>query len=604
MPYDIVKVGRDGFRVCKPDSSKCFSKKTLTLTQAKKQQRALYASEQDKRSKKIKKLETQPTGKFRAIISANAAGEGSPKLTFTGEKRDVANYVARFTKQEPNLILQRITDKGVSTFGQPIIAVVTPETMTGAGIFDWLKKTAGKVGQAVKSGLSQVINNISNDTPATTELGDNFMKAQTKIFSPSGQEDEPGIPPQQVIQNFQPNQYMPSTKVLFQMNKNAYDNSTASVDPGWQYMTGTPTLKLYNNGPAIVVAVRGTADQRDMITDLTIAAQDMENQSRYTQDRDFIREFQVQYPPYQYTYLLTGHSLGGAICDQLMKDGIGVQAITFNPAVQKAFYDSQNNKRIYQADDPLYRMMGRYCKYNVEVRTNRQQGAIEQALSYVPIAGVGYTALQAHSLDNYVGGTLFEDLPPDAMTEIMHQMDVKDAAKLGATSKKMQDVFKNSVYGKHPNYRGFTIVPIEGADGSARKKMRVNYKTPDGKTYEFIATDNHDLGVKMAKLFQTLKKPYNTLAIQEAGPILRSITMRDFQSGWDDLFSDEEDGHPAAAAAAAPQRRIFPFDFMNSSSDDSWIDLEDSDSEGRGRFNNMSTSIEDRPHLRTLVRPY
>jgi hypothetical protein len=416
MPYDIVKVGRDGFRVCKPDSSKCYSKKPTTLEKAKKQQRVLYAAEQDKRGKKFKKLETQPTGQFRAVVSANAAGDGSPKMTYEGSKRDVANYVSRFINEPATGILNRITEKGVTTFGQPIKVVVTPATMTGAGIFDWLKKTAGKVGQAVKSGLSKVIDNVSSGTAATTELGDNFMKAQTKLFSPSGQEDEPGIAPEQVIQNFQPNQYMPTTKLLFQMNKNAYDNSTANVDPGWQYMTGTPTLKLYNNGPAIVVAVRGTADQRDMITDLTIAAQDMENQPRYTQDRDFIRQFQVNYPPSQYTYLLTGHSLGGAICDQLMQDGIGVQAITFNPAVQKAFYNSQNNKRIYQADDPLYRMMGRYCRYNTEVRTNREQGVVEQALSYVPVAGVGYTALKAHSLDNYVGGrfmptTSVEDRP-------------------------------------------------------------------------------------------------------------------------------------------------------------------------------------------------
>lgn len=410
MPYDIEKVSRDGYKVCKPDSTKCFSKKPLTLEKAKKQQAALYASEQKKRGKRLDKSTISAKGKFKVIVSANAMGQGSPKLEYILEKREAAAAIARIINEPINAVLLRIADKGVSTFGSPIKIVVTPASMTGAGLFDWLKKKAGQAAQAVQSGLSKIIDNVATGTPATTELGDSFMKAQTRIFSPSGAEDEPGIPPQQVIQNFQPNPLMPSTKILFQMNKNSYDNVTTNVDPGWLYLDGTPTLKIYQNGSGIVVAVRGTADQRDLLTDLTIAAQDMENQPRYTQDRDFLQQFQVKFPPSQYTYLLTGHSLGGAICDQLMKDGIGVQAITFNPAVQKAFYDSQNNKRIYQADDPLYRMMGRYCKYNVEVRTNRQQGALEQALSYVPFAGVGYTAFQAHSLDNYVGGMMRSSL--------------------------------------------------------------------------------------------------------------------------------------------------------------------------------------------------
>jgi len=414
MPYDIVKVGRDGYKVCQPDSSKCVSKKPVSLEKAKKQQAALYAKETKIRGKRLDSVSNTPTGQFTAVISANAAGEGSPRLTYSGSKRDVANYIAKYVGEPATSILNRIAAKGSTTFGQPVKVVVSANGMEGAGLFDWLKTKGAQVFEAAKTGISKIIENTQNNTAPTTQIGDNFMREQTKLFSPSGREDEPGIPPQEVIQNFQPNQYMPSTKVLYQMNKNAYANSDENVD-GWDVMDSTPTIIIYNRGPAMLVAVRGTADNRDILTDLTIAAQDMENQPRYKEDKQFLQQFQAMFPQSQYTYLFTGHSLGGAICDQLIRDGLGIQAITFNPAVQKSAYDSQTNKRIYQADDPLYRMMGRYCRYNVEVRNNRNKSAIESALSAVPIAGVGYTAMQAHSLDNYVGGMMYptsiEDRP-------------------------------------------------------------------------------------------------------------------------------------------------------------------------------------------------
>jgi hypothetical protein len=417
MPYDIVKQGRDTYKVCQPDSERCYSKKPLTLQKAKAQQRALYASETKKKSKQVSKADSKLTGQYRAVVSPNAMGQGSPSMTEVGTKRDIANFVSRIVGEPATSILNRISEKGSNFFGSPVRVVVTPIS-TGAGLFDWLKKAGSSVVSAAKTGLSKIMDNVSSNTTPSSEIGDNFLKQQTKLFSPSGRDDEPGIPIGQVIQNFVPNPGMPDTKVLYQMNKNAYANSNASVEPGWNFMAGTPTIKIYNRGNTMLVAVRGTADNRDILTDLTIAAQDMANQPRYTQDRDFIRQFQTQYPSGQYTYLLTGHSLGGAICDQLMRDGIGLQAITFNPAVQKNAYNSQNNKRIYQSEDPLYRMMGRYCRYNVEVRQGRQKSSVESALSFVPGAGIGYTAMQAHSLDNYVGGrqgiihrTSIEDRP-------------------------------------------------------------------------------------------------------------------------------------------------------------------------------------------------
>lgn len=423
--YEVKKV-KDGYKVCRPDTDKCFSKKPLSRDKAKAQLRAIYANENKKRGAEFKRLESKPTSTYTAILSTES---GAPAVAITGNKYDIARQIGQSVK-EPG-ILNRMSNMGVTNFGNKAtvfpadgraglkLAYLVPgdaksglklkrepkRKREGAGLFDWFKKAGSAVASAAKSGLSSIISNVTSNTQPTTEIGDKFLREQTKLFSPSGREDEPGIPPGQVIQNFQPNPLMPDTKTLYQMNKAAYDNSTQDIGP-YRYVTGSPTLKIYNKGAAIIVAVRGTADNRDILTDITIAAQDLANRARYKEDLQFLRQFQVQYPPGQYVYLLTGHSLGGAICDQLMKDGIGEQAITFNPAVQKDAYNSQNNKRIYQSEDPLYRMMGRYCRYNVEVRENRAKGALEQALSYAPIAGVGYTALKAHSLDNYVGGMM------------------------------------------------------------------------------------------------------------------------------------------------------------------------------------------------------
>jgi hypothetical protein len=185
-------------------------------------------------------------------------------------------------------------------------------------------------------------------------------------------------------------------------------NPAATADVGlngeWKYVDGTPTIRIYSKGRAVVVTLRGAASGVDLEACLSIVSHNLESQTRYEEDKKFILQFQSKYPPSDYVYLLTGHSLGGALSDQLMKDGIGVQAITFNPAVQKAFYKSMNHQRIYQSLDPLYRMMGRYCEYNVQVLTTYEPGLKQKVLSATGMLGsVLADAWGAHAIDSFVG---------------------------------------------------------------------------------------------------------------------------------------------------------------------------------------------------------
>jgi hypothetical protein len=305
--------------------------------------------------------------------------------------------------------------------------------------------------------LCQVAHSLATGEDKFQTAEEKWFAEHSKLFSPSGSENEPGFQPESVIQNFQRNEFMPSNADLVQMNKNSYEktlceeskagkvlritgipgmiaadhlrrlsscvvgdpNPAATADVGlngeWKYVDGTPTLRIYNKGPAIVVAVRGTAvdDGVDLKACLSIASSNLESETRYQEDKKFILEFESKYPRSDYNYLLTGHSLGGALSDQLMNDGIGIQAITFNPAVQKAFYLSINNKRIYQALDPLYQMMGRYCQNNVEVLTTFEPDWKHKALSSTGLGGQALAAASvaggAHSILSF--NDSFKDKP-------------------------------------------------------------------------------------------------------------------------------------------------------------------------------------------------
>lgn len=277
--------------------------------------------------------------------------------------------------------------------------IVTPtasQGLKGNGFLDWMKKAGSAISSAVSSVFSAPAPDVSNAVGTVSDV----------LFKPADQDpadvNEPSV--SKTIENFRSGPGMPDTKTLYQMNKAAYANSSTDVGD-WQLVKNTPTLQFFKKDNTIVIAVRGTADKVDVIADINIGLQNLANNNRYLTDVREITNFQTLYPTISYNYYLTGHSLGGAICDLLLKDGLAQQAVTFNPAVQKEFYNSTTNRRIYNDDDPLFRMMGKYTS-NKEVRTRTNQGELEKLLGNQSYAGQAYTALKAHSIDNFVGGMM------------------------------------------------------------------------------------------------------------------------------------------------------------------------------------------------------
>ena len=124
----------------------------------------------------------------------------------------------------------------------------------------------------------------------------------------------------------------------------------------------TPTLLLYHAGDTYVVAVRGTQgplNGEDWSANATIPFQGLAFTNRWKKDLETIRQWKSQFPGDQ--WYATGHSLGGGICDELLRNGFVKEAFTFNPAVQPAEQANVSllkNNRVYTVGDPLYTLFG------------------------------------------------------------------------------------------------------------------------------------------------------------------------------------------------------------------------------------------------------
>jgi hypothetical protein len=201
---------------------------------------------------------------------------------------------------------------------------------------------------------------------------------------------------------------MPDNNVLQQMAQQSYKPSPDQKVDGWTLVKSTPTLKMYQLGDTIIVAIRGTADQRDVSTWLPSALGSLEQSDRFKEDLATLTQFKNQFPPDQFDYYGVGHSLGGAILDAFLNAGLLKKGVSYNPAVAvENFQKDTGNKRIYNEDDPLYNTLGRFTK-NPEVRKAKPKSFWESMVSQVPYLGTawkGYNSYKAHALKNFIGGS-------------------------------------------------------------------------------------------------------------------------------------------------------------------------------------------------------
>ena len=208
---------------------------------------------------------------------------------------------------------------------------------------------------------------------------------------------------------------VPDLKTCFQFENASYNPEVQPEFDSWKPILRTKYLACYKNEQTktILCALRGTdpKDTGDLVADIGIALGSLKVSARYKSDRSGIIALQKAYTQNEWWYIGVGHSLGGAILDELLKEGLLKEGVSFNPAVSKEDYNKPTtNRRIYLSTDPLYNLMGKYCKYK-EVRQS----------SKMPLA--------AHDLSNFEGGSAPEGLELHAVV-IKKPIGLEDARRI------------------------------------------------------------------------------------------------------------------------------------------------------------------------------
>ena len=153
------------------------------------------------------------------------------------------------------------------------------------------------------------------------------------------------------------------------MIQNVYKQTKESV-AGFTLKAVSNTVFYYEKptktGKDCVFAIRGMlpSNSTDISAVSTLLSNSLSSSARYKKDLHFITGYMNNSihkggPTFQPVFV--GHSLGGAICDQLLADGVAKKCVTFNPAIQPKDLRNSHNQRYYNSNDFLYLLIGRYA---------------------------------------------------------------------------------------------------------------------------------------------------------------------------------------------------------------------------------------------------
>lgn len=148
---------------------------------------------------------------------------------------------------------------------------------------------------------------------------------------------------------------------LLQMCRESYSLTSQDRDPEpvggkWEPIEVTRELVLYNDrSPNYILAVRGTKEVRDVLAWKPVIDNAVDQTSRYLDDLVVVRQWKKRHPG---TWYGTGHSLGGAILDNLIAEELVGESMSFNPAIEPEFVNNPLNRRIYFQGDPLLAIFG------------------------------------------------------------------------------------------------------------------------------------------------------------------------------------------------------------------------------------------------------
>ena len=184
-------------------------------------------------------------------------------------------------------------------------------------------------------------------------------------------------------------------KLAYQAAKASYMKDAAPLPGGWFPVVSTDTLKAWRGvGNQLLIALRGTADMRDVRADAGLPFGQLEKSNRYAVDFAVMESLAQKYPPSRWTWHLTGHSLGGALAAAFkrrypwIRDGVVFNAAN---APIEVLPQPENLHYVYAARGPLYLSTGHFMRDSKVVPS--QAPPQTDALAKLVESGVAHVAV-------------------------------------------------------------------------------------------------------------------------------------------------------------------------------------------------------------------
>ena len=171
----------------------------------------------------------------------------------------------------------------------------------------------------------------------------------------------------------------PSEDKFYKAAKKSYDPVAPANLDQYDRVMDTPTMDAYKYGNTILVGVRGTdfKDKTDLKADASIAINNLKNSNRYVKDKKDFQALVQRFPPASHEYYLAGHSLSGAVNQQLKRDFPFIkEGVSYNPAFQPSDLAQQDPsfKRYYTNTDFLYNLGGKFFRNVNMVAPDKPKG--------------------------------------------------------------------------------------------------------------------------------------------------------------------------------------------------------------------------------------
>ena len=215
----------------------------------------------------------------------------------------------------------------------------------------------------------------------------------------------------------------PEDKDYFEATKSSYNKKATKNINGYLNIYDGSTMDIFKNDAKkeIIIAMRGTASLKDIITDLNFISNTLIYTARYKDDKKVIDKYIKLYSPEVYNYYITGHSLGGGLSSALMREYPFIKAgIVYNSATQPIDLINQNPDLtyLYINKDPLYKTTGRFISNKVVYPYQKNLNGFSSKLTP--------DFIQAHKLNQFE--KLYAGNIPDNIIDKDLYMEAKNKA--------------------------------------------------------------------------------------------------------------------------------------------------------------------------------